>query len=122
VKEMLGHMVRKRKGAPVITDVFLDHSTYDRFRAYIAKNGFDESEALVNVLERGMANYWLQEFKQLKQGYLPMEKLFKEYEKDNQLLKALEQENEQLKKILEDEQRRKRKQLHSSHQIHEGRT
>lgn len=102
---MLGHMVRKRKGAPVVIDVFLDHSAYDRFRAYIAKNGFNESEALANVLERGMANYWLQEFKQLKQDYLPMEKMFTEFKRDNELLKALEHQNKELKEILEDKNR-----------------
>jgi len=48
-----------------------------------------------------MANYWLQEFKRLKQNYLPMKKLFEEYKKDNETLKAIEKQNEQLQKTLE---------------------
>jgi cell shape-determining protein MreC len=98
---MLGRMGKNKGDTSVLIDVFLDHSTHDRFRAFAVKNGLNESDALVRVLERGMANYWLMDFKRLKQSYLPMEKLFKEYKKDNGLLKALEQQNEQLKKILE---------------------
>jgi hypothetical protein len=98
---MLGRMGKNRGDTPVLIDVFLDHSTYDRFKAFAVKNGLDESGALVRVLGRAIANYWLMDFKRLKQSYLPMEKLFKEYKRDNGLLKALEQQNEQLRKILE---------------------
>jgi len=86
----------------VTIDVFIDHTTYDKFRVYTAKNGLDESSALVQVLERGMTDYWLQEFKQLKQNYLPMKKLFEDYKKDNEAFKALEKQNEQLQKILKE--------------------
>jgi len=99
---MLGRIFKEKKNMPVTIDVFLDHLTYDKFRAYATKNGLDESSALAQVLERGMANYWLQEFKQLKQDYPFMEKLFKEYKKDNEVLKALKRQNEQLKKLLEE--------------------
>jgi len=99
---MLGRMIRGKRDAPTLMDVFLDHATYNKFRAFLAENSLDESNGLVRVLERGMANYWLQEFKQLKQDYQPMEKLFNEYKNDNELLNALEQENEHLKSILEE--------------------
>jgi len=98
---MLGHII-KEKNVPVTIDIFLDHSTYDNFRAYVTKNGLDESSALTQVLMRGMANYWLQEFKQLKQKYPHMKKLFEEYKKDNEDFKAIEKQNEQLQKILEE--------------------
>ena len=94
--------VLKEKNIPVVIDIFLDHLAYDKFRAYVTKNGIDESSALVQVLERGMANYWLQEFKRLKQDYLPMKELFEEYKKDNEALKAIKKQNEQLQKILEE--------------------
>jgi hypothetical protein len=99
---MLIRMVRRKRDAPVIIEVFLDYSTHEKFRDYLAKNNLDESNALVNVLERGMANYWLQYFKQLKQNYQPMKKVFEEYRKDNEALKALVQQNKQLRKILEE--------------------
>jgi hypothetical protein len=99
---MLGRILKEKKNMPVTIDIFLDHSTYDKFRAYVTKNGLDESSALVQVLERGMANYWLQEFKHLKQSYFPMKKLFEEYKKDNDALKAIEKQNAQLQKILEE--------------------
>ena len=99
---MLGRILKEKKNMPVTIDVFLDHLTYDKFRAYVTKNGLDESSALVQVLERGMANYWLQEFKHLKQNYLPMKKLFEDYKKDNEALRAIEKQNEQLQKILEE--------------------
>jgi cell shape-determining protein MreC len=105
---MLGRILKKKKNTPVKTDIFLDHPTYDKFRAYATKNGLDESSALAQVLERGMANYWLQEFKHLKQNYLPMKNLFKDYEKDNEALRAIEKQNERLQKIL-DEQCQQRK-------------
>ena len=92
----------------VTIDVFVDHATYDKFRAYTAENGLDESTALIQVLERGMNNYWLQDFKQLKQNYLPMKNLFEEYKRDNETLKALEKQNEQLQKILEKKGRQKK--------------
>lgn len=98
-------MIQKRKGRNVIVDVFLDQETHSRFKVYLTKSGLDESCALVDVLERGMTNYWVQEFKRLKQGYSPLEKLFTEFKKDNELLQALEHENKELKEILENESR-----------------
>ena len=109
---MFGRIIRE-KNVPVTVDIFLDHLTYDKFRAYVTKNGLDESSALVQVLERGMANYWLQEFKHLKQNYLPMKKLFEECKKDNEALRAIEKQNEQLQKRLE-EKSQQRKIIHES--------
>jgi predicted nuclease with TOPRIM domain len=109
---MFGRIIRE-KNVPVTIDIFLDHLTYDKFRAYVTKNGLDESSALVQVLERGMANYWLQEFKHLKQNYLPMKKLFEECKKDNEALRAIEKQNEQLQKRLE-EKSQQRKIIHES--------
>jgi len=109
---MFGRIIRE-KNVPVTIDIFLDHLTYDKFRAYVTKNGLDESSALVQVLERGMANYWLQEFKHLKQNYLPMKKLFEECKKDNETLRAIEKQNEQLQKRLE-EKSLQRKIIHES--------
>jgi hypothetical protein len=43
-------MIRKKREAPVVINMFLDRSTYDRFRAYVAENSLDESNALINVL------------------------------------------------------------------------
>jgi uncharacterized protein with von Willebrand factor type A (vWA) domain len=60
-----------------------------------------------------MANYWLQEFKHLKQNYLPMKKLFEECKKDNEALRAIEKQNEQLQKRLE-EKSQQRKIIHES--------
>jgi len=96
---------KKHDGA---IDVFLEHEIYSKFKAYQAKNSLDESTALVNVLERGMSNYWLEEFKRLKQGYLPMEKMFTEFKRDNELMKRIEQENEELKGIIEKVEKRNR--------------
>lgn len=102
---MLGGRFQKRKSRSVIVDVFLEYETYNKFKVNQTKRGLDEGSALVEVLDRGMADYWLQEFKQLKQGYLPMEKMFTEFKRDNELLKALEHENEELKGILKDKSR-----------------
>jgi hypothetical protein len=107
-EKTFGRIVARKRNIPFIVDVFLDHSTYDKFRDYLAKNGFSESDALVNILERGMATYWLQEFKYLKQDYLPMKKLFEEYKKDNEVFKAIERQNEQLQKILEEKGQRQK--------------
>jgi len=98
---MSGRILEENKNMPVTIDVFLDHLTYDKFRAYVTRNSLDESSALVQVLERGMANYWLMDFKRLKQSYSPMEKLFEECKRDNELLNALAQQNEQIRGILE---------------------
>jgi cell shape-determining protein MreC len=110
---MLGRILKENKDTPVTIDTFLDHLTHGKFRAYATKNGLDESSALAQVLERGMANYWLQEFKQLKQNYLPMKKLFEEYKKDNEALRAIEKQNEQLQKRLE-EKNQQQKNIHES--------
>ena len=100
--KMFGRIMRKKRKIPFIIDVFLDCSTYDRFKAYVAKNGFDESNALIDVLERGMANYWLHWYKQLKINYSLRRDMLEEYKKDNEILEALEDQNTQLKKILEE--------------------
>jgi len=100
-------MIRKKKTAPVAIEVYLDRPTLDKFRIYMVENCLDESSAMINVLERGMTNYWLQEFKQLKRSFLMLEKSFSEYKRDNELLKALEQQNEQMKKTLESENQQK---------------
>jgi hypothetical protein len=98
---MFSRIVFNKKGEPAIIDVFLDHPTYEKFKKYMIENDLDESSTLVKILKRGMTNYWLQEFKQMKESYLHMKKLFTEYKKDNEILKALQEENEQLRKILE---------------------
>jgi cell shape-determining protein MreC len=98
---MFSRIVFNKKGETALIDMFLDHPTYEKFKAYIAENHLDESSALVKALKHGMTNYWLQEFKQIKESYLHVKKLFKEYKKDNETLKALQEENEQLRKILE---------------------
>ena len=113
---MFGHII-KEKNMPITIDIFLDHPTYDKLRAYATWNSLDESRSLLLVLERGMANYWLQEFKNLKQNYLPMKKLFEEYKKDNNTLEAIEEQNEQLEKILEDKGHQQQKIVHESMNI-----
>jgi len=107
VKKMFDRILKK-KSIPVTIDIFLDYLIYDKFRAYVTKNHLDESSALTQVLERGMANYWLQEFKHLKQNYLPMKKLFEEYKKDYEAFEAIEKQNEQLQKILEEKCQQKK--------------
>jgi hypothetical protein len=89
VNKVLGGRLRKRKDRNIIIDVFLEYETYSSFRAYQAKRGLDESGALVEVLGRGMVNYWLQEFKNLKQSYPSMERMFKEYKKDNENVESI---------------------------------
>ena len=49
-EKMFGRMIRKKREAPVAINVYLDCPTYDRFRAYVAENSLDESNALINVL------------------------------------------------------------------------
>ena len=94
--------LKKQERANNIIDVFLEHGVYSRFKAYQTKRGLDESTALVEILERGMATYWLQFFKQLKKSHAPIRKMFLEFRKDNETLKAIESENERLATILQD--------------------
>jgi len=98
---MFSRLVFGKKGEPAVLEAFLDKSTYERFRDYVMKNHLCESDAVVKILERGMANYWLIEFKQMKESYMRIRKLFEELKKDNELLRAMQMENEQLKNILE---------------------
>jgi hypothetical protein len=98
---MFSRLVFGRKGEPAVLEAFLDKSTYEGFRNYVMKNNFSESEAIVKILELGMANYWLFEFKQTKASYMHIKKLFEGFKKDNELLKAMQMENERLKNILE---------------------
>ena len=90
-----------KQGKPVIVDVFLDHETADKFKHYSTSRRIDESHALVEVLERGLANYWLLEFKRLKENYQRVEPLLNEFKKDNETLKRLEKENVELQQILD---------------------
>ena len=99
--KMLGRIFGKKKCAPVTIDVCLDRAANDRFRAFIEKNGLDENTAFAQVLERGMANYWVQVFKQLRQNYSLLERASKEYSKDNEVLSELEQQTDRLRSFLE---------------------
>ena len=100
---MFSRLIFGKKGEPVTLEVFLDHSIYEKFRAYMVQNCLEESNAVVKVLERGMANYWLHEFKQMKTSYLQLKKLLEGYKKDNELLNALRIENKRLRDILEND-------------------
>ncbi|MCW4047361.1 MAG: hypothetical protein NWE99_07360 [Candidatus Bathyarchaeota archaeon] len=91
----------KTKNEFVTIDLFLDPEIFEEFKLYQAKNKLDESDALTNVLQRGIANYWLLEYKQLKENYRLIKRLLYKYEKDNAIFKKLSQENEKLKAILE---------------------
>jgi hypothetical protein len=91
----------KRKGSSnILIDVFIEHQIYDKLQSFRIENGFDEATALTLVLERGMADFWLQEFKHLKESYLPLEELHKKFKKDNEVFKSLHRQNEQLRDSL----------------------
>ncbi len=98
---MFSQLVFGKKGEPVILEVFLDRSIYEKFRVYTVQNCLEESDAVARVLERGMVNYWLHIFKQMKTSYLQLKELLEEYKKDNELLSGLQRENERLKDILQ---------------------
>jgi len=99
--------LKKQEGANNIIDVFLEHEVYNRLKAYQTKRGLDEGTTLVEVLERGMATYWLQVFKQLKKSHAPIRKMFLEFKRDNETLKAIESENERFAAILEENRKTK---------------
>ena len=73
-QEMFSRLVFGKKGEPAVLEVFLDKSTYEQFRDYVMKNRLSESDAVLKILERGMANYWLFEFKQMKASYMRIKK------------------------------------------------
>lgn len=98
---MFGRSAKTEQANTVTVEVFLDQETAKKFKLYTAKKNVDESKGLVEVLERGITNYWLLEFKRLKENYQCIEPLFNEYKKDNETLRKLEEENERLKNILE---------------------
>jgi hypothetical protein len=89
-------------------DAYLDSSTYDRFKAYLAEHQLTESTALINVLERAMTNFWPLEFKQLKQSYSLLDKFYREYSRDQDVLSALEQQNETMKRLLDERGQQKK--------------
>ncbi|MBS7615616.1 hypothetical protein KEJ45_00230 [Candidatus Bathyarchaeota archaeon] len=82
-------------------EVFLEKPTYEKLKDYAVKNNLSENDAIVTILKRGMADYWIHEFKQMKISYFHIKKLFEEFKKDNELFVGLENENNQLKSILE---------------------
>ena len=49
---MFGRIAARNRNVPVVVDVFLDHSTYGKFKDYLAEKDVSESDALVNVLKR----------------------------------------------------------------------
>ncbi|MGC8939279.1 MAG: hypothetical protein ACP5IM_01850 [Candidatus Bathyarchaeia archaeon] len=98
---MFSRLIFGKKGESAILEAFLDNSTYEKFKAYVAENSLNESDGMVKILERGMADFWVHEFKQMKTSYLHVKKLFEEYKRDNELLDALQRENKHLKSILE---------------------
>ncbi len=97
---MFRRKVESRPSNPLMVDVFLDCWTAEKFKHYSAARNIDESHALAEILERGIANYWLLEFKGLKENYQHIVPIHNEYKKDNETLNSLEEENEKLKKIL----------------------
>jgi len=105
---MWGARFHKTNDGNMVVDVFLEHGTYDRFKAFQTASRLDETHALVQVLQRGMTDYWLQEFKHLKESYSPLEKMFTEFKRENEMLKAIERENEELENILKDNAKRRR--------------
>ena len=107
LEKVFVHRVKRKKDGTVILEVFLDNATYDKWKTYLTKTGQDESSAMVNVLERGMDNFWIIQYKQLKEDYSIMEKVFKDYRKDNTILEKLEEENQELRKILEERDRKR---------------
>jgi len=91
---------KKREEKLFTLDIFLDYDIFDKFRIYASNNNLDEGNALIQALQRGMSNYWLLEYKQLKENYTYTEQLFNEYRQYNETLTRLEQENEKMKILL----------------------
>ncbi len=97
---MFGRGAKAKQEKPLIVDVFVGNENAEEFKRYVASRRIDESQALAEVLERGIGNYWLLEFKRLKENYRNVEPMFIEYKKDNETLNKLYEENEKLRKIL----------------------
>jgi len=97
----------KKEEKRFILDIFLDYEIKDKFNLFMSDNNLDESNALIQVLKRGMDNYWLLKYKQLKGNYFYIEKKFNEYKLDNETLIQLEQENEKMRKLLTEGQPKK---------------
>jgi hypothetical protein len=94
----------KKADKNFVLDIFLDHELYNKFMNYTKKNNLDESKALIKVLRRGIDNYWLLEYKQLKEDYAYIEQSYCEHMQDNKVLIRLEKENEKLKALLANNQ------------------
>ena len=90
----------KKKPIKNLLDVFLDHELYNKFMNYTKKNNLDESKALIKVFRRGVDNYWLLEYKQLKEDYAYIEQIYREHMLDNEVLIRIEKENEKWRALL----------------------
>ena len=103
---------KNESNSVVILNIPVDGLTYTRLKTYIENDNTNENTALAKVLERGMANYWLQWYKQLKQNYPLLEKLLQERVRDNEILSALEQQNKQLQYLLSEKTSEDLRRLH----------
>jgi len=81
-------------------DVFLDPQDHAKFQEFVKSSGLDSGGAMVQTIKRGMDEYFLHEFKGMKEGFARLKDLAEDYRRDNELLKALEEENGRLRTLV----------------------
>lgn len=91
----------KNKEYEKIVDVYVDENIYRNFISYLIKNKMDEGDALSKILEKGIKNYWLEYYKDLKSRLEHIKPLYEECKRDNEVLKSLERQNNFLKEHVE---------------------
>jgi len=73
---VFGRGARTKRSKLATVNKFVERAIDEKFKRYSTSLCIDESQDLARVLERGISNYWLLEFKRLKENYQSMNLFF----------------------------------------------
>ena len=93
----------KRKTSAEIVEFSVDSEDYKRFEQFAVAHRLTQDDALRAVLIEGINRYWPQQLAYMEKDYSELEKRFKEYSGDNEVLRNIYSQNHELGKLLEAE-------------------
>ena len=95
----------KRKASAEIVEFSVGSEDYKRFEQFAVAHRLTQDDALRAVLIDGINRYWPLQLAYMEKDYPELEKRFKEYGRDNEVLRKIYSQNHELGKLLEAEKK-----------------
>ncbi|MCL4354996.1 MAG: hypothetical protein JRM76_04495 [Nitrososphaerota archaeon] len=89
------------EAAAEVVEFSVDREDYEGFERLSDSRHLDREDALKVVLTEGIGRYWPLQLAYMEKDYAELKESFKEYSRDNEILRKIYAQNNGLRKLLE---------------------